>query len=70
MIYIVFGVPEQVLRFEDREVWSYDNDRFKLRFNFARSSSLFDPDNYVLIREKKYESDWYEVIDLWRNARF
>jgi len=70
MIYIIFGVPEQVLRFEDREVWSYDNDRFKLRFNFARSSSLFDPDNYVLIREKKYESAWYEVIDLWRNARF
>lgn len=70
LIYIIFGLPEQVLKFEDREVWSYDNDQFKLRFNFARSSSLFDPDNYVLIREKKYESAWYEVIDLWRNARF
>ena len=70
MIYIVFGRPDQVYRFEDREVWNYDNDRFKLRFNFSKSSSLFDPDNYVLIRDKKYEDTWYEVIDLWRNARF
>lgn len=70
MVYIIFGAPEQVNRFEGREVWSYDNDRFKLRFNFVRSSSLFDPDNYVLIREKKYENAWYEVVDLWRNARF
>lgn len=70
MIYIIFGRPDQVFRFEDREVWNYDNERFKLRFNFSRSSSLFDPDNYVLIRDKKYEATWYEVIDLWRNARF
>ena len=70
MIYIIFGVPDEVFRFEDREVWNYDNDRFDIRFNFSRSSSLFDPDNYVLIRDKKYERTWYEVIDLWRNARF
>ena len=44
--------------------------QFKIRFDFARSGSLFDPDNYVLIRDKKYEDTWYEVIDLWRNARF
>lgn len=70
MVYIIFGRPDQVFRFEDREVWNYDNDRFKLRLNFVKSSSLFDPDNYVLIRDKKYESTWYEVVDLWRNARF
>lgn len=70
MIYIVFGLPKEVFRFEDREVWNYDNERFKLRFNFAKSSSLFDPDNYVLIRDQKYVNTWYEVIDLWRNARF
>lgn len=70
MIYIIFGVPDEVFRFEDREVWNYDNERFKIRFNFSKASSLFDPDNYVLIRDKKYEGTWYEVIDLWRNARF
>jgi GWxTD domain-containing protein len=70
MVYIVFGKPDQVYRFSDREVWNYDNSQFEIRFNFARSSSLFDPDNFVLIREKRYEGTWYEVVDLWRNARF
>lgn len=71
MIYIIFGKPDEVFRFDDREVWRYDNDRFRnISFNFSRSSSLFDPENFVLIRDKKYEGTWYEVIDLWRNARF
>ena len=70
MVYIIFGRPDDVYKFNDREVWNYDNDQFKIRMTFTKSSSLFDPDNFVLIREKKYESTWYEVIDLWRNARF
>jgi GWxTD domain-containing protein len=70
MIYMIFGRPQQVFKFENREVWSYKTERFDITFNFSRSSSLFDPDNYVLLREKKYEDTWYEVIDLWRNARF
>lgn len=68
MIYVIFGKPDEVSRFNDREVWNYTI--LKLRFNFTRSSSLFDPDNFVLLRESKFESIWYEVIDLWRNARF
>jgi GWxTD domain-containing protein len=70
MIFIIFGLPEEVFKFSDREVWSYKNDLYKVTFSFARSSSIFDPENYVLIREKKYQETWYEVIDLWRSARF
>jgi GWxTD domain-containing protein len=70
MIYIIFGRPDEVFKFNDREVWNYKSDRFEIGFTFSKSSSLFDPDNFVLIREKKYENTWYEVIDLWRNARF
>ena len=70
MVYTIFGKPEEVYRFEDREVWSYKNERLDMRLTFTRSSSLFDPDNFVLIREKKREDEWYETIDLWRNARF
>jgi GWxTD domain-containing protein len=70
MIYIIFGPPDEVFRFTDREVWNYKNPEYKVDFNFVRSPSLFDPQNYVLIREKKYKETWYEVIDLWRNARF
>jgi len=70
MIYILFGLPEEVYRFNDREVWNYKSSSLKATFNFVKSSTLFDPDNYVLIREKKFQETWYEKVDLWRNARF
>lgn len=70
MIYIIFGPPDEVYRSADREVWNYRQEQYKVTFNFARSPSLFDPNNYVLIRDNKYKELWYEVIDLWRNARF
>jgi GWxTD domain-containing protein len=70
MIYIIFGLPDQVSKFSDREVWTYKNSLYKITFDFVKSSTLFDPENFVLIREKKFQETWYEVIDLWRNARF
>jgi GWxTD domain-containing protein len=70
MIYIIFGLPDEVFKFQDREVWKYDNASFDITFNFTKASSVFDPDNYVLIRNQKYRQTWYEVVDLWRNARF
>ncbi len=70
MIFILFGLPDELFKFEDREVWSFDNKTLKATFNFVKSSTIFDPDNYVLIREKKFRETWYEKIDLWRNARF
>lgn len=70
MIYMVFGLPEEVSKLSDREIWSYNNSYFKTSFTFAKSGTIFDPDNFVLIREKKYQDTWYQVIDLWRNARF
>jgi len=70
MIYIIFGVPDEVTKFSDREVWNYKNSSHKIAFNFAKSSTVYDPENYVLIRDKKFQRTWYEVIDLWRNARF
>ena len=70
MIYIIFGLPDQVYRFTDREVWTYKNNLYKITFDFVKSSTLFDPENFVLVRDKKFQETWYEVIDLWRNARF
>jgi len=70
MMYIIFGVPEEVYYFEDREVWEYKNVNAKLRCHFVKSPTLFDPENYVLIRDKKFTDTWYQMIDLWRKARF
>jgi len=66
MIYLIYGEPQVVYKFFDREIWTYG----KLNFNFLKSSTLFDPDNYVLIRDKKFTEPWYEQVDLVRNARF
>jgi GWxTD domain-containing protein len=70
MIYIIFGMPDEVFKFTDREVWSYKYNMYKITFDFVKSSTLFDPENFVLVRDKKFQETWYEVIDLWRNARF
>lgn len=70
MIYILFGLPDELYRFSDREVWTYKNQFLNASFEFVRSQTLFDPDNFVLVRDKKYQETWYEKIDLWRNSRF
>src|SRR5690606_38755361 len=70
MVFVVFGLPDEVYRFDDREVWEYKNNRVNERFVFVRSASIFDPDNKVLVRQQKREQIWYEIVDLWRNARF
>lgn len=70
MIFIVLGLPSTVYKFSDREVWDYKTPVYDLSFTFERSPTVFDPENYVLIRDKKYQLDWYEIVDLWRKARF
>jgi GWxTD domain-containing protein len=70
MIFIIYGAPDAVYLLGDREVWEYKNTMFNGQFTFVKSSSLFDPENYVLIRDKAYEDTWYLMIDLWRKARF
>jgi GWxTD domain-containing protein len=70
MVYIVFGLADEVFKFADREVWNYKESNQNLSFTFIKSSSVFDPDNYVLLRDKKYQQAWYETIDLWRGSRF
>lgn len=70
MIYIIYGIPDEVFLFEDREVWEYKNDYIHERFQFVKSATIFDPENYVLIRQKNFADDWYNMIDLWRKARF
>ncbi len=70
MIYIIFGLPDEVYFFGEREVWEYKNETIKIRFQFIKSPTVFDPDNYVLIRDKKFTKPWYVMVDLWRQARF
>jgi len=70
MIYIIFGLPDEVYLFDNHEVWEYKTGNTKLRFQFVKSQTVFDPENFVLIREKKFTDPYYQRVDLWRKARF
>jgi GWxTD domain-containing protein len=70
MIYIIYDLPQVVYLLGDREVWEYNNTNFIGRFTFTKSPTIFDPENFVLIREESYRDTWYALIDLWRKARF
>lgn len=71
MIYVIFGLPGFVYKFEDREVWEFETSTGgKYSFTFVKSPSLFDPENYVLVRKRSHQDLWLEAVDLNRNARF
>jgi GWxTD domain-containing protein len=70
MVYIIYGAPDVVYISEGREVWEYRGERLSQRFQFIKSETIFDPNNFVLIRNKAFQRLWLEKVDLWRKARF
>lgn len=68
MIYLIYGLPDEVVFGEGTESWFYKAS--KLKFNFVKSGTVYDPDNYVLVRDKDYARSWYQTVDLWRKSRF
>jgi GWxTD domain-containing protein len=68
MIYLIFGAPSEVVRTTDSENWNYKNH--KVRFTFVKTGTLYDPDNFILVRDKRFAETWYSIIDLWRKSRF
>jgi GWxTD domain-containing protein len=68
MVYLIFGLPDEVAVNDGTEAWYYKNT--KNRFTFVRSASVYDPHYYVLLRDKRFMSSWYSTIDLWRKSRF
>lgn len=68
MIFIIFGLPQEVQIDGQQEVWVYKNPRQE--FYFSKAGSVYHPDHAVLAREKKYSVSWYLTIDLWRKSRF
>jgi GWxTD domain-containing protein len=68
MIYMIFGLPDEVSRNDRNEVWVYKN--LQTRFTFVKTPSVYDPNSYVLLRDKRFMEKWYSTIDLWRKSRF
>jgi GWxTD domain-containing protein len=68
MIYMIFGLPDEVSRNGGNEVWYYR--ALSTRFTFVKNGSVYDPYNYVLLRDNRFAESWYSTIDLWRKSRF
>lgn len=68
MMYLIFGLPDEVSRTGPNEVWYYKN--YKERFTFVRSGSVYDPGNVTLVRSSKFAELWYSTVDLWRKSQF
>jgi GWxTD domain-containing protein len=64
MIYIIYGPPDEVSRLASTEIWNYKKS--KAKFVFERSASIYDPDNFVLQRDKRFMESWYYTVDMWR----
>jgi GWxTD domain-containing protein len=68
MIYLIFGLPDEVGVSDGSENWYYKAS--KTRFTFVKSGSVYDPENFILLRDKKFTTIWYSTIDMWRKSRF
>jgi GWxTD domain-containing protein len=68
MLYLIFGLPDEVSKNIGNEIWTYKN--LNTKFTFVKSGSVYDPENYVLLRDKKFSETWFGVVDLWRKGRF
>jgi len=68
MIYLIFGLPDEISVNDGSEVWFYKNT--KTTFSFVKSGSVYDPENYVLLRDKRFMETWFSQVDLLRKSRF
>lgn len=59
MVYIIYGMPDEVYRTENTEEWYYDDG---YAFEFTIISSFFAPKTYTLRRNKEFEDQWYTRI--------
>lgn len=69
MIYIVFGLPDKVLKHRAQEKWIYLNQRkgTDLEFVFKKKETLTGIEEYYLIRKEAYRIPWYNRVEHWKN---
>jgi len=65
MIYIVYGVPDEVYRADGEEEWYYDEGP---SFEYSVISTFFSPRTYALRRRLEHEESWFEFIAAMRRG--
>lgn len=70
MIYTIFGPPEEVYRFDGREEWRYNkpSGTEDVTFVFIKRRTIFEENNYELVRYSGYSQPWYSQVEQWRKG--
>ncbi|MFC5271354.1 GWxTD domain-containing protein [Adhaeribacter terreus] len=70
MLYLIFGPPEEVKRYSNREEWIYapNFNHNQARFIFLKKENTFTQNHYELVRSPYYEQVWYEMVEQWRKG--
>ena len=69
MIYIIFGLPQEVRRLPDREEWTYPSfNNSEVVFTFMRVPNIFTDQHYELVRSSDYDDYWFATLDAWRRG--
>ncbi len=70
MIYIIFGAPDKLLRYDDREEWYYEKNANspEIYFTFVKRPSQIAGDYLELVRYNEYDRVWYATVEQWRKG--
>ncbi len=70
MIYMVMGPPDDIQHFDDAEKWIYLNtkEETELEYIFVQQFNSFSENDFILIRETKYEPYYKKAIKSWRSG--
>lgn len=71
MIYIVFGPPRKVTRYQHGETWTYGEigSPASTVFSFLKLVNLFSDNDFYLERDEQFKAPWYQAVDMWRQGR-
>ncbi len=71
MTFIIFGTPDQVIREQDTEIWTYlPGDKLPpMTFKFVILQSPYADRQYSLIRSKSHSNGYLAAARFWRDAR-
>ncbi len=71
IMYIVYGPPDKVYRFNESEAWIYGDETSSLSyyFTFSKLNNPFTDNDYQLSRSSSYRYGWGQAIEAWRNGK-
>lgn len=71
MVFVLYGIPDQVFRQEQQEVWVYNagRDLVDMTFTFTKVKNIYTDEHYNLVPDEDYKKFWFRNIDLWRRGR-